>query len=73
MSNTKFNVYKDKSGHFRWKLLSRNGESVCEGGEGYKDKRDVINAVKKLKVWANTVNIVDLTVPTKPSTKTKKK
>ncbi len=63
MSTTKFHVYKDKAGHFRWKLLSRNGESVCEGGEGYKEKRGAMNAVKKLKVWASTTKIEDSTLP----------
>lgn len=66
---TKFEVYKDKKGHFRWKLLSRNGESVAEGGEGYSEKRGVMNAIKKLKDWASTDNINDTTVT--PVTKKK--
>jgi uncharacterized protein YegP (UPF0339 family) len=72
-TNTKFHIYKDKAGHFRWKLLSRNGESVCEGGEGYKEKRGVMNAVKKLKDWASTDNIVDATVPMVATKEVKKK
>ncbi len=59
---TKFEVYKDKKGHFRWKLLSRNGESVAEGGEGYSEKRGAMGAIKKLKEWASTTEIVDSTV-----------
>lgn len=61
-TSTKFEVYKDKKGHFRWKLLSRNGESVAEGGEGYTEKRGVMNAVKKLKEWAGTTEVMDKTV-----------
>jgi len=60
--STKFEIYKDKKGHFRWKLLSRNGESVAEGGEGYSEKRGVMNAVKKLKEWASTTEVADATV-----------
>ena len=60
-STTRFQVYKDKSGQFRWRLLSRNSEMVASG-EGYKNKRDVVNAVKKLKVWASTTVINDDTV-----------
>lgn len=62
MSTTKFEIYKDKKGHFRWKLLSRNGESVAEGGEGYTEKRGVTNAIKKLKDWAATTVILDTTI-----------
>ncbi|MFM2374432.1 MAG: hypothetical protein RLZZ234_427 [Candidatus Parcubacteria bacterium] len=62
MSTTSFELYKDKAGHFRWKLVSRNGESVAEGGEGYVERRAAMNAIKKLKVWASTEKITDMTV-----------
>jgi len=65
-----FEVYKDKKGHFRWKLLSRNGEPVAEGGEGYSEKRGAMNAVKKLKDWATGAVVVDKTMPmAKPAPK----
>ncbi len=60
MAKTKFEIYKDKQGNFRWRLLAQNGESVATGGEGYSEKRSVMNAVKKLKDWANTEEIIDL-------------
>ena len=69
---TKFELYVDKKGHFRWRLLSKNGEPVAAGGEGYVDKRGAMNAVKKLKEWANTNEVSDLTVK-KPITKVAKK
>jgi uncharacterized protein YegP (UPF0339 family) len=62
MSTTSFELYKDKAGHFRWKLISRNGESVAEGGEGYVERRAAMNAIKKLSAWAATEKIVDKTV-----------
>ena len=65
MSTTQFEIYKDKAGHFRWRLLARNGESVAEGGEGYADRRAVMNAVKKLKVWSATEKINDKTAVVK--------
>jgi uncharacterized protein len=63
MSTTSFEVYKDKKGHYRWRLIAKNGESVAEGGEGFVDRRHAMNAVKKLKVWASTEKIVDKTAP----------
>jgi uncharacterized protein YegP (UPF0339 family) len=65
MSTTAFEIYKDKAGHFRWKLIAKNGESVAEGGEGYAERRSVMNAVKKLKVWASTEKLVDKTIEPK--------
>jgi len=59
---TVFEVYKDKKGHFRWKLLSRNGDPVAEGGEGYSEKRGAMNAVKKLKDWSTGAIVVDKTI-----------
>lgn len=65
MSTTSFEIYKDKAGHFRWKLIAKNGESVAEGGEGYAERRGAMNAVKKLKVWAATEKVNDKTVVAK--------
>ncbi len=59
---TKFELYKDKKGHFRWRLLSSNGEAVASG-EGYKEKRGASDAIKKLKDWAATKEVVDHTAP----------
>jgi uncharacterized protein len=67
--STKFEIYKDKKGHFRWKLLSRNGESVAEGGEGYAEKRGAMTAIKKLKDWASTAEIMDTTLVVAPKKK----
>lgn len=69
---TKFEVHKDKKGEFRWRLLSKNGEAVATG-EAYKEKRGAMDAVKKLKDWANTKEIVDLTLPPVAKSVAKKK
>ncbi len=60
MAKTKFEVYKDNKGNYRWRLLAQNGEPVASSGEGFKEKRTAMNAVKKLKEWANTETILDL-------------
>jgi uncharacterized protein YegP (UPF0339 family) len=59
--NTKFELYIDTKKEFRWKLLSKNGESVAIGGEGYSTKRSAMNAIKKLREWAITDEIIDST------------
>ncbi len=60
MAKTKFEIYKDNKGNYRWRLLAQNGESVASSGEGFSEKRTAMSAVKKLKDWANTENILDV-------------
>lgn len=73
MAKTKFEVYKDKKGEYRWRLLAQNGEPVATGGEGYAERRGVMNAVKKLKDWANTENVVDMEKAAEEAKKLKEK
>jgi uncharacterized protein len=70
--STSFELYKDKAGHFRWRLRAKNGESVAEGGEGFTERRTAMNAIKKLKVWAATDKMVDHTIPAKAAPAPKK-
>jgi uncharacterized protein len=56
MKSTYFELYQDKKGEFRWRLCSKNGEAVAVG-EAYAAKRGAMNAIKKLKEWANTEDI----------------
>jgi uncharacterized protein YegP (UPF0339 family) len=60
MAKTKFEIYKDAKGNYRWRLLAQNGEPVASSGEGFSEKRTAMNAVKKLKDWANTTNVIDV-------------
>ena len=34
----KFEIYKDKSGEFRWRLIHANGKIIADSGQGYKAK-----------------------------------
>ena len=36
-----FEIYRDASNEFRWRLVSRNGRIVGDSGEGYKRKAEV--------------------------------
>lgn len=53
---THFAVSRDKQGGYRWKLIGANGEAVATG-ESYKSRASMMNAVKKLRVWAATDRI----------------
>jgi uncharacterized protein YegP (UPF0339 family) len=43
---SRFEVYKDKAGEFRWRLLSSNGKIIATGGEGYKAKTDCLHGIE---------------------------
>ena len=54
-----FEVYKDKSGQYRWRLRSMNKQILATSGEGYKEKRDCLAAVESVKRAAAEAPVVD--------------
>ena len=51
-------VYRDRKGEYRFKLLARNGEPVCMS-EGYAKKAGAMIAAKKLAEWVSKATLVD--------------
>jgi uncharacterized protein YegP (UPF0339 family) len=45
----KFEIYKDKSGGFRWRLIHTNGNIIADSGQGYKAKEDALKGIGSLK------------------------
>ncbi len=66
---THFAVSRDKKGGYRWKLIGANGEAVATG-ESYQSRAAMMNAVKKLRLWAATDRIEE---PKEKKVVTKKK
>jgi uncharacterized protein YegP (UPF0339 family) len=48
-SKLKFEIYKDKSDEFRFRLKAGNGEVLATSGEGYKQKASAKNAIESLQ------------------------
>jgi len=48
---SKFEVYKDKRGKWRWRLIARNGETLA-GSESYRSKGTAVKAAERAKVIA---------------------
>ncbi len=44
LKNPKFQVYNDKSGEFRFRLLAKNGKNIL-ASEGYKSKKSCLNGI----------------------------
>ena len=52
-SLARFQVYRDRGGKWRWRLVHRNGNIIATGGQGYASRQ---NALKGLRsVTANAV------------------
>lgn len=59
MANAKFVVYKDKSDHYRWRLVSSNGEETASSGQHFASHADAKRAAEGVKEHAATAEVVD--------------
>jgi uncharacterized protein YegP (UPF0339 family) len=57
----KFEIYKDKSGEFRWRLVHTNGQIIANSGEGYKAKANATNGINSVKENAPSATVEDTT------------
>ncbi|MEM4781643.1 MAG: HVO_2922 family protein, partial [Halalkalicoccus sp.] len=48
-SSGRFEVYRDKAGEWRWRLVHRNGNVIADGGEGYSSKRNAIKGLRSVQ------------------------
>jgi uncharacterized protein YegP (UPF0339 family) len=55
----KFEIYKDKKGEFRWKLIASNGQLIANSGEGYTSKDNAKNGIESVKKDAASAAIED--------------
>ena len=56
----KFEIYKDRRGEFRWRLLADNNQ-VIASGEGYKSKAGCKNGIESVKKNAKRAKVEDQT------------
>ena len=54
-----FEVYFDKAGLYRYRLIASNGESIAICEEGYKSKSGCLNGMKSVSVNAVDAEIID--------------
>jgi uncharacterized protein YegP (UPF0339 family) len=55
---TKFVVHPDKSGSYRWKLVSSNGQSIATSGEAFSSKSSAVKAAENVKERAGAAEVV---------------
>ena len=61
----KFEIYLDKAGMFRYRLIAPNGESLAISEDGYKSKSSCMNGIKSVGVNAKNSQIEDMTLADK--------
>jgi len=57
-----FELYKDKTEEFRWRLRHEKGRIIADSGESYTTKANAINGINSVKENAPDAPIKDLTV-----------
>ena len=59
---TKFQLYKDRKGEYRWRLRARNGEIIADSNEGYSSKASCKHGIDLVKEQAASAMVEDQTV-----------
>ncbi|MFI6827361.1 YegP family protein [Kribbella sp. NPDC050241] len=57
----KFELYKDKSGEFRFRLKAGNGEVIATSSESYSSKAAALNGIESIQKSAPEAKIDDQT------------
>lgn len=55
----KFQIYKDKTSLYRWRLLAANSQIMADSGESYSRREDIHNAIVALQASIPVATIVD--------------
>jgi len=55
----KFEIYKDKKGEFRFRLIASNGQVIATG-QGYKAKKSCLNGIESVKKNAPAAEVVEV-------------
>ena len=58
ITNPKYEIYKDKSGKFRFRLKASNGQKIL-ASEGYSDKENCKKGIASVKKNAPTAKLVE--------------
>jgi uncharacterized protein YegP (UPF0339 family) len=48
-SDTRFEVYIDRAGEYRWRLLAAGREIIADSGEGFSTRQEVDREIKRIK------------------------
>ena len=55
----KFEIYPDKAGKYRWRLVARNGQTVAASGESFSSRANAKTAAENVRDNAGSAQVVD--------------
>lgn len=55
-----FELYEDKAGQYRWRLLHDNGNVIADSGEGYASKQKAKQGIRSVKANAPEATIEEV-------------
>ena len=58
---SKFQIYQDRKGEYRWRLRARNGEIIADSNEGYSRKASCKHGIDLVKEQAASATVEDQT------------
>lgn len=59
MSKATFEVYEDREGKWRWRLVHDNGNIIADSGEGYASKQKAEQGIDSVKENAPGAEVVE--------------
>jgi uncharacterized protein YegP (UPF0339 family) len=54
---SKFEVYPDSAGKYRWRLVASNGQTVASSGESFASKANATEAAENVKANAGSASV----------------
>lgn len=54
----KFEIYRDVSQQYRWRLIANNGEKVA-ASEAYVSKQGAVDSANRVKILAASATVID--------------
>ncbi len=52
-------IYKDRTGEWRWFLMTSNARKIADSGEGYKNRSDCLAAIRLVQSSARA-NVIEI-------------
>ncbi len=69
---SKFQIFQDRKGEYRWRLRARNGEIIADSNEGYSRKASCKHGIDLVKQQAASATLEDQTESQAEADRTKK-
>jgi len=57
----KFEIFKDKAGEYRWRLIHTNRQVIANSGEGYTTQANAMSGINSVKENAPSATVEDKT------------